>query len=80
MKAIQAEGTRNETRQHRQQEIMKLFKDEEGSKPACPDCLPIFLQIPIFFALYKVLMLSIEICRHQPFTLLDQGSDVRPDP
>ena len=29
-------------------------------------CLPIFIQIPIFFALYKVLMLSIEM-RHQPF-------------
>ncbi len=36
-------------------------------------CLPIFLQIPIFFALYKVLMLTIEM-RHQPFVAVDQGS------
>ena len=31
-------------------------------------CLPIFLQIPVFFALYKVLNLAIEM-RHQPFAL-----------
>ncbi|MBA4355977.1 MAG: membrane protein insertase YidC, partial [Novosphingobium sp.] len=31
-------------------------------------CLPIFLQIPVFFALYKVLTLTIEM-RHQPFVL-----------
>jgi YidC/Oxa1 family membrane protein insertase len=31
-------------------------------------CLPIFIQMPIFIALYKVLMLSIEM-RHQPFAL-----------
>ncbi len=31
-------------------------------------CLPIFLQIPIFYALYKVLRLTIEM-RHQPFAL-----------
>jgi YidC/Oxa1 family membrane protein insertase len=33
-----------------------------------PVCLPIFLQIPVFFALYKVLILSTEM-RHQPFAL-----------
>src|SRR3546814_19667971 len=31
-------------------------------------CLPIVIQIPIFYALYKVLMLTIEM-RHQPFIL-----------
>ena len=31
-------------------------------------CLPILLQIPIFYALYKVLMVSVEM-RHQPFAL-----------
>jgi len=31
-------------------------------------CLPIVLQIPVFYALYKVLMLTIEM-RHQPFAL-----------
>ncbi len=51
-------------KQKQQQEIMKLYKDEKVNPLA--GCLPIFLQIPIFFALYKVLMLSIEM-RHQPF-------------
>ncbi len=49
-----------------QQETMALYKTE-GVNPLA-GCLPIFLQIPVFFALYKVLMLSIEM-RHQPFTL-----------
>jgi YidC/Oxa1 family membrane protein insertase len=49
-----------------QQEIMALYK-QEGVNPLA-GCLPIFLQIPIFFALYKVLMLAIEM-RHQPFAL-----------
>ncbi|MEZ5707895.1 MAG: membrane protein insertase YidC [Blastomonas sp.] len=49
-----------------QQEMMKLYKDEKVNPLA--GCLPIFLQIPIFFALYKVLLLSIEM-RHQPFAL-----------
>jgi YidC/Oxa1 family membrane protein insertase len=45
---------------------MKLYK-QEGVNPLA-GCLPIFLQIPVFFALYKVLMVSIEM-RHQPFAL-----------
>ena len=49
-----------------QQEIMALYK-AEGVNPLA-GCLPIFLQIPIFFALYKVLTLTIEM-RHQPFAL-----------
>lgn len=49
-----------------QQEIMELYKREKVNPLA--GCLPIFLQIPVFFALYKVLMLSIEM-RHQPFVL-----------
>ncbi len=49
-----------------QQEMMKLYKDEKVNPMA--GCLPIILQIPIFFALYKILMLSIEM-RHQPFAL-----------
>jgi YidC/Oxa1 family membrane protein insertase len=47
-----------------QQEMMKLYKDEKVNPMA--GCLPILLQIPIFFALYKILMLSVEM-RHQPF-------------
>ncbi len=49
-----------------QQEIMALYKQEKVNPLA--GCLPIFLQIPIFFALYKVLILAIEM-RHQPFVL-----------
>jgi YidC/Oxa1 family membrane protein insertase len=49
-----------------QQETMKLYKDEKVNPLA--GCLPIVLQIPIFFALYKLLMLTIEM-RHQPFYL-----------
>ena len=49
-----------------QQETMALYKTE-GVNPLA-GCLPIFLQIPVFFALYKVLMLAIEM-RHQPFIL-----------
>ena len=64
MKAIQEKY--KDDKQQQQQEIMKLYKDEKVNPLA--GCLPIFLQIPIFFALYKVLMLSIEM-RHQPFIL-----------
>jgi len=53
-------------KQKQQQEIMKLYKEEKVNPLA--GCLPIILQIPIFFALYKTLMLSIEM-RHQPFVL-----------
>ncbi|HWU04626.1 MAG TPA: membrane protein insertase YidC [Novosphingobium sp.] len=53
-------------RQKLQEETMKLYK-EEGVNPLA-GCLPIFLQIPVFFALYKVLMVSIDM-RHQPFIL-----------
>ena len=49
-----------------QQEIMKLYKEEKVNPIA--GCLPIFLQIPIFYALYKVLMVSVEM-RHKPFVL-----------
>lgn len=49
-----------------QQELMKLYKDEKINPLA--GCLPIVIQIPIFYALYKVLMLTIEM-RHQPFAL-----------
>ncbi len=49
-----------------QQEMMALYKEEKVNPLA--GCLPIVLQIPVFFALYKVLMLTIEM-RHQPFVL-----------
>lgn len=64
MKAIQERY--KDDKQRAQQEIMALYK-EEGVNPLA-GCLPMFLQIPVFFALYKVLVLTIEM-RHQPFAL-----------
>ena len=49
-----------------QQEMLKLYQEEKVNPMA--GCLPILLQIPVFYALYKVLMLSVEM-RHQPFVL-----------
>ncbi len=46
------------------QEMFKLYKDKKINPAA--GCLPILIQIPIFFALYKVLFVSIEM-RHAPF-------------
>ncbi len=47
-----------------QQKVMELYKTEKANPLA--GCLPTLIQIPVFFALYKVLMLTIEM-RHQPF-------------
>ncbi|MCF3946827.1 membrane protein insertase YidC [Acidiphilium sp. AL] len=49
-----------------QKEIMALYK-AEGVNPAA-GCLPMLLQIPIFFSLYKVIFISIGM-RHAPFIL-----------
>jgi YidC/Oxa1 family membrane protein insertase len=64
MKALQERY--KDDKQRQQQEIMKLYKEEKVNPLA--GCLPILLQIPIMFALYKVLLLTIEM-RHQPFVL-----------
>jgi YidC/Oxa1 family membrane protein insertase len=47
-----------------QQEMMELYKKEKINPIA--GCLPIVIQIPVFFALYKVLFVTIEM-RHAPF-------------
>ena len=47
-----------------QQEIMALYQREKVNPLA--GCLPILLQIPVFFSLYKVLTVTIEM-RHTPF-------------
>jgi len=47
-----------------QQEMMALYK-REGVNPMS-GCFPILVQIPVFFALYKVLFVTIEM-RHMPF-------------
>ncbi|MGB3739917.1 MAG: membrane protein insertase YidC [Pontixanthobacter sp.] len=64
MKAIQDRF--KDDKQKQQQEIMALYKTEKVNPLA--GCLPILIQIPIFFALYKTLILAIEM-RHQPFAL-----------
>jgi YidC/Oxa1 family membrane protein insertase len=46
------------------QEMMALYK-RVGANPLA-GCLPIFIQIPVFFSLYKVLYVTIEM-RHAPF-------------
>jgi|FEC22Drversion2_1045045.scaffolds.fasta_scaffold00142_36 YidC/Oxa1 family membrane protein insertase len=69
MKALQPEMEKlkeryGEDRQRMNQELMQLYRREKVNPAA--GCLPIVVQIPVFFALYKVLYTSIEM-RHQPF-------------
>jgi YidC/Oxa1 family membrane protein insertase len=64
LKAVQDRFKDDKPRQ--QQEILKLYQAEKINPAA--GCLPILLQIPVFYALYKVLMVSVEM-RHQPFYL-----------
>ncbi len=47
-----------------QQEMMALYKKEKVNPLS--GCLPVFIQIPVFFALYKVLYVALEM-RHAPF-------------
>ncbi|MGM4920323.1 membrane protein insertase YidC [Tardiphaga sp. 813_E8_N1_3] len=47
-----------------QQEMMEIYKKEKINPIA--GCLPVMLQIPVFFSLYKVLFVTIEM-RHAPF-------------
>ena len=53
-------------KQKMQQEVMELYRREKANPLS--GCLPILLQIPIFFALYKVLFVTLET-RHEPFYL-----------
>ncbi|WP_096786765.1 membrane protein insertase YidC [Rhodobacter sp. CZR27] len=47
-----------------QREMMRLYKEKKVNPAA--GCLPILIQIPIFFSLYKVIFVTIEL-RHAPF-------------
>ena len=47
-----------------QQETLEMYRREKINPAA--GCLPMFIQIPVFFSLYKVLNIAIEI-RHAPF-------------
>jgi YidC/Oxa1 family membrane protein insertase len=51
-------------KQRQQQELMRLYQTEKINPVS--GCVPILLQIPVFFALYKVLTVTIEM-RHAPF-------------
>ncbi len=51
-------------KQRLNQEMMALYK-REGANPLS-GCLPILVQIPVFFALYKVMFVALEM-RHAPF-------------
>ncbi len=62
MEKIRARFKDDRVRQ--QQELMALYKNEKINPAA--GCLPIVLQIPVFFALYKVLFVTIDM-RHAPF-------------
>jgi YidC/Oxa1 family membrane protein insertase len=53
-----------EDKQRLNTEMMALYKQEKAN-PAS-GCLPVIIQIPVFFALYKVLFVTIEM-RHAPF-------------
>jgi YidC/Oxa1 family membrane protein insertase len=69
MKKLQPELVRlkeryGDDRMRQQQAMMELYKKEKVN-PAS-GCLPILVQIPVFFALYKVLFVTIEM-RHAPF-------------
>jgi YidC/Oxa1 family membrane protein insertase len=64
MKALQERHKDDKPRL--QQEMLKLYQEEKVNPMA--GCLPILIQIPIFYALYKVLMVSVEM-RHKPFAL-----------
>nr|WP_166181261.1 membrane protein insertase YidC [Altererythrobacter segetis] len=74
MKALQERY--KDDKQQLSQEMAKLYKEEKVNP--LTGCLPIFIQIPVFFALYKTLQLSVEM-RHKPFLLwIDDLS--APDP
>lgn len=69
MKRLQPEITRlkelyKDNKQQMNQEVMQLYK-RENINPLS-GCLPLVVQIPVFFALYKVLFITIEM-RHAPF-------------
>ncbi len=69
MKAVQPEMMRlkelhKDDKVKLQQEMMALYRKEKIN-PAS-GCLPILIQIPFFFAIYKMLFISLEM-RHQPF-------------
>jgi YidC/Oxa1 family membrane protein insertase len=69
MKKLQPEMERlreryKDDKAQQQQELMKLYQKEKVNPLA--GCLPMLIQIPVFFSLYKVLLVTIDM-RHAPF-------------
>lgn len=63
-KMVELKERYGDDRQKLNMEMMELYKKEKVNPLS--GCLPILLQIPVFFALYKVLFVTIEM-RHAPF-------------
>ena len=61
---LQIREVYKDDRQAQQQELMKIYREEKLNPLA--GCLPILIQIPVFFSIYKVLFVTIDM-RHQPF-------------
>ena len=82
MKAVQPEMAAireryGDDKMKQQQAMMELYKKEKINPVA--GCLPILIQVPVFFALYKVLFITIEM-RHAPFFgWIQDLSGARPD-
>lgn len=55
-----------EDKQEQQRQIMELYKEKKVNPVA--GCLPVLLQMPVFYGLYKTLFVTIEM-RHEPFFL-----------
>jgi YidC/Oxa1 family membrane protein insertase len=53
-------GIRDPKKQQQQAEVMELYK-KHGVNPLNMGCMPLLVQIPFFFAFYKVLSISIEL-------------------
>lgn len=63
-KVVELRERLKEDKPRMNQELMELYKTEKVNPLA--GCLPVLVQLPVFFALYKVLFVTIEM-RHAPF-------------
>jgi len=61
---VRLKGLHKEDKVKLQQEMMALYKREKVNPVS--GCLPVLIQIPFFFAIYKMLYVTLEM-RHQPF-------------
>ena len=78
MKAIRAKYKKSksdiEQRRQMNEEMMKLYK-EHGVNPA-GGCLPLLIQMPVFWGVFRMLVVSVEF-RHAPFALWIQDLSVK---